>query len=182
MWDKCKSSEEKPEGKTAYGVKFTPDGAEVVLAGAVLPNDGSPGRITLIAIEPTGNGLTWLADWLNARYKQASCVVIDGKNGADVLIDKIKGTWLFKDSVIKQNAQNVITAASLLINELNEGTITWFAEQEELRESAITATKRPIAGGFGFGGQTSALIEACSLALWGCKTSKRNPLRKMLIG
>lgn len=182
VWDKCKSSEEKPEGKTAYGVKFTPDGAEVVLAGAVLPNDGSPGRITLIAIEPTGNGLTWLADWLNARYKQASCVVIDGKNGADVLIDKIKGTWLFKDSVIKPNAQNVITAASLLINELNEGTITWFAEQEELRESAITATKRPIAGGFGFGGQTSALIEACSLALWGCKTSKRNPLRKMLIG
>lgn len=181
-WDRCKSLEEKPEGKTAYGVKFTPDGAEVVLAGAVLPTDGRPGRITLLAQEPTGNGISWLADWLNERYKQASCVVIDGRNGTEVLIDKIKDTWKFKDSVIKPSAQNVVTAASMLINELNEHNITWYEEQEELRESAITATKRPIGGGWGFGGQTSAPIEACALALWGCKTSKRNPLRKMLIG
>lgn len=185
LWDRCRSEEEKPEGKTAYGIKFTPDGAEVVLAGAIIPTSGKA-RITLIAIEPTGNGLTWLANWLNERYKKASCVVIDGKNGADVLIDKIRpaggGLWAMKDSVIKPNAQNVITAASLLLNELNEESITWYAKQEELRNSAITATKRPISGGFGFGGQTSAPIEACSLALWGCKNSKRNPQRTMRIG
>lgn len=206
LWDSCRSDEEKPEGKTAYGVKFTPDGSEVVLAGAIIPDGsgrvmqfgatpqdrrqpsftGAKARITLLAVEPTGNGLTWLADWLNARYKEASVVVIDGKNGADVLIDKLKpaggGTWAFKDSIIKPSAQNVITAAQGLINDLHENAVTWYSGQDELRESAITATKRPISGGWGFGGQTSAPIEAASLALWGCRISKRNPKRQMRIG
>ena len=182
LWDSCKSDTERPEGKTAYGVKFTADGAEVVLAGAVLPSNGTEGRISLLAIEPTGKGLTWLANWLNERYTQAACVVIDGRNGADVLIDKIRPVWHYKDSVIKPTAQNVITAASMLLNDLNEHAITWYSQQEELRDSAITATRRPISGGWGFGGQTSAPIEACSLALWGCRTAKRNPAKKMRIG
>jgi hypothetical protein len=185
IWDSCRSTEPKPEGKTAYGIKFTPDGSEVVLAGAIIPTGGKA-RITLLAVEPTGNGLTWLANWLNDRYKNASVVVIDGRNGADVLIDKLRpaggGAWAFKDSIIKPSAQNVITAAQGLINDLNEKNITWYSEQEELRESAITATRRPISGGWGFGGQTSAPIEAASLALWGCKISKRNPKKQMLIG
>lgn len=184
-WDSCRSTEQKPEGKTAYGIKFTPDGSEVVLAGAIIPTGGKA-RITLLAVEPTGNGLTWLANWLNERYKNASVVVIDGRNGADVLIDKLRpaggGAWAFKDSIIKPSAQNVITAAQGLINDLNEKNITWYSEQEELRESAITATRRPISGGWGFGGQTSAPIEAASLALWGCKISKRNPKKQMRIG
>lgn len=185
QWDRCRSEEERPEGKTAYGVKFTPDGSEVVLAGAVIPKNGKA-RISLIAVEPTGAGLSWLANWLNERYKKASCVVIDGKNGADVLIEKLRpsggGAWVFKDSIIKPSAQNVITAANMLVNDLNEESITWYAGQEELRDSAITATKRNISGGWGFGGQTCAPIEACSLALFGCRTSKRNPQRQMLIG
>ena len=182
IWDSCRSDEQRPEGKTAYGVKFSADGSEVALAGAVVPNDGKAARIALIAIEPTGRGLSWLADWLNERYKKASCVVIDGRNGADVLIDKMKNTWRFKDSVIKPTSQNVVTAANMLLNDLNEKNVTWYGKQEELRESAITATKRQIGGGWGFGGQASAPIEACSLALWGCRTSKRNPSRKMQIG
>lgn len=182
VWDRCRSDAKRPEGKTAFGVKFSADGSEVVLAGAVVPNDGTAARITLLATEPTGRGLSWLADWLNERYKIASCVVIDGKNGADVLIDKMKNTWRFKDSIIKPTAQNVVTAANMLVNDLNENNVTWYSEQEELRESAITATKRQIGGGWGFGGQTSTPIEACSLALWGCRTSKRNPSRKMRLG
>lgn len=185
LWDSCRSDEEKPDGKTAYGVKFTPDGSEVVLAGAIIPTGGKA-RITLLAIEPTGNGLTWLAEWLNERYKQASVVVIDGKNGADVLIDKLKpasgGAWVLKDSVIKPSAQQVVTAAQGLVNDLHEGAVTWYSGQDELRESAITATKRPISGGWGFGGQTSAPIEAASLALWGCRITKRNPKRHMRFG
>ncbi len=187
LWDSCASNEERPEsGKTAYGVKFTPDGAEVVLAGAIIPKGGKEARIALLAIEPTGAGLSWLANWLNERYKTASAVVIDGRNGADVLIEKIRpaggGAWALKDSVIKPSAQNVVTAASMLINDLNEHAVTWYSKQEELRDSAITAVKRPISGGWGFGGQTSAPIEACSLALWGCRTAKRDPARQMRIG
>lgn len=181
IWDGCMSQELRPEGKTAYGVKFSADGSEVVLAGAVIPATGSA-RISLLAREPVSMGLTWLANWLAPRYHQASCVVIDGRNGADLLIDKIRSVWVFKDSVIKPGTGDYIAAVSLLMNELNEQNVTWYAEQEELRDSAITATKRKIGTAWGLGGQNSAPIEACALALWGAKTSKRNPQRKMRLG
>jgi hypothetical protein len=70
----------------------------------------------------------------------------------------------------------------MLINDLNENKVTWYEKQEILSDSATTSIKRPIAGGWGFGGDNSAPIEACALALFGAKTCKRNPGKKMLIG
>jgi len=51
-----------------------------------------------------------------------------------------------------------------------------------LRDSAVTSIKRPIAGGWGFGGDDPDPITAASLALWGAKTSKRDPNKRMRIG
>ena len=76
----------------------------------------------------------------------------------------------------------MVAAASLLITMVNEGGLTWYRQQKALNESATTATRRPIGGGFGFGGENSLPIEACALALWGAKSSKRDPTRKMRIG
>ena len=181
VWDRCASDEPKPEGKTAYGVKFSADGSEVCLCGAVIPKDG-PARITMIDRRPTGLGTQWLASWLNERYKKASCVVIDGKNGVDVLVDKITGTWKYKGSVIRPGAKDVIAAVGLVVDCLNEQTVTWYSQQEDLRHSATSSIKRPIGGGWGFGGDDSTPIEACALALWGAKTTKRDPNRVMRIG
>lgn len=181
LWDACASDELKPEGKTAYGVKFSADGTEVCLCGAVTDALGVT-RVSLIDRKPTGLGTQWLANWLNERYKVASCVVIDGKNGVDVLIDKISETWRYKGSVIKPNAQIVIAAASLVMDGLNEKTITWYRQQTQLRDSAVSAIKRPISGGWGFGGDDPTPIEACALALWGVKTTKRDPKKVMRIG
>ena len=181
VWDACSSSSVAPEGKIGYGVKFSPDGSEVALCVAVVPQEGSA-RIELIDRRPTGLGTQWLADWLNERYSKAACVVIDGKNGVDVLVDKIAPTWRMKDSVIRPTAKDVIAAVSTLVDALNEQTLTWFGKQDALRDSAITSTKRPIGGGWGFGGEDSAPIEACALAFWGAKNSKRDPSRKMRIG
>lgn len=180
-WELCKSEELKPEGKTAYGVKFSPDGAEVCLCGAVIPESGIA-RISLIDRKPTGLGTQWLADWLNERHDKAACVVIDGKNGVDVLVDKICGAWRYKGSVIRPTAKEVIAAVSMITDAINEQKITWYAKQDALNISATTSIKRPISGGWGFGGEDSAPIEACSLALWGAKTSRRDPSRKMRIG
>ena len=181
VWDACSSSAVAPEGKVGYGVKFSPDGSEVALCVAVVPQEG-PARIELIDRRPTGLGTQWLADWLNERYQKASCVVIDGRNGVDVLVDKITSVWKYKGSVIRPNAKEVIAAVGNLTDSLNEQTVTWFDKQDALRESATTATKRPIGGGWGFGGEDSAPIEACALAFWGAKNSKRDPNRKMRIG
>ena len=181
LWDSCRSEAPKPEGKTAYGIKFSPDGSTVALCGAVIPVDG-PARVSLIECKPTGNGITWLANWLNERYKKASCVVIDGRNGVDVLVERIADTWKMKGSIIRPATKDMIAAVGTLTNALNEKSVTWFYQQEALRESAVTSTKRPIGGGWGFGGDNSAPIEAAALALWGAQNSKRNPGKEMRIG
>ena len=181
MWEACASIKPKPEGKTAYGIKFASDGSEAVLCGAVIPQVGLP-RVTLIDRRPAGYGTKWLADWLIPRSTTACCVVIDGRNGVDVLIDRISDSWRYKDSVIKASANDMIAAVSLLMDGLSEKTFTWYAPQEDLNESALSAIKRPIGKGWGFGGENSAPIEAAALALWGVKTSKRDPSRKMRIG
>lgn len=180
-WEACASNEEKPEGKTAYGVKFAADGSAVCLCGAVIPQDG-PARVSLIEMQPSGRGLVWLVDWLSARYDRASCVVIDGRNGVDVLVERIKGVWRAKNAVIRPGVKDVLAAVGLFTNTVNENTLTWYKPQEALNESAVTAVKRPIGGGYGFGGENSLPIEACALALWGAKTCKRDPTRKMRIG
>ena len=181
VWEDCVSDEGKPEGKTAYGVKFSADGAVVSLSGAVIPKDGRA-RISLIDIKRTGEGVRWIADFLNARYDKASCVVIDGRNGVDVLIDKISDVWRYKGSVIRANTKEVLASVGMLTDALNERAVTWYRKQEILSDSATTAVKRPIGGGWGFGGDNSTPIEACALAYYGAKTSKRNPKRQMRIG
>ena len=180
-WDACRSPAKKPEGKTAYGVKFVYDGSAVALCGAVITPEGKS-RVSLIDMKPTGHGTKWLADWLNERAEKAACVVIDGRNGADVLVDKLSEKWRAKGAVVRPTARDVVSAASTLCGAVNEQTVSWYFGQELLRESAVTATKRPLAGGWAFGGDNSAPIEAAALALWGAKTSKRDPTKKMRIG
>ena len=180
-WEQCGSDELKPEGKTAYGVKFAPDGSAVCLCGAVIPKEGTA-RVSLIEMRPAGQGLGWLADWLNARYDRAGCVVVDGRNGVDVLVERIRPVWKAKNSVIRPGTKDVIAAVSIFTNSVNEHSLTWYRPQAVLNESAVTAIKRPIGGGYGFGGDNSLPVEACALALWGAKTCKRDPTRKMRIG
>lgn len=180
-WSECASDEKKPEGKTAYGVKFSADGSEISLCGAVCPEDGKA-RVSLIERKSTAYGVKWLADWLNERYGKACCVVIDGRNGVDVLVDKIVDTWRYKGSIVRPGTKDVIAAVGLITNEISEKTMTWYRPQEELNESALSCVKRPLFGGWAFGGDNSAPMEAAALALWGCRTSKRDPSRKMRIG
>lgn len=183
LWMSCASKEPMPSGKIAYGVKFSPDGAQVCLAGAVLTPEGKA-RIELIDVRSTNQGTRWLAEWLNQRYSKASCVVIDGRNGVEVLIERITDVWKAKDSVKRPNAKEVINAVSLVLDGLSEGSLSWYEPQDNLKESATTSIRRNIGqgGGWGFGGENSTPIEACSLALFGVKNSKRDPNRKMLIG
>jgi len=180
-WMECSTNQKKPDGKLAYGVKFSLDGTEVCLSGAVISNDGKA-YVELIERKSTSQGTRWLADWLNQRYDKACCVVIDGRNGSDVLIDRISDVWKIKNSVIRPSVRDVIASVSTLTEAVNEQSVKWNELQDALKESAITSTKRPIAGGWGFGGDNSCPIESCALAMWGVKTSKRDPGRKMMIG
>lgn len=180
-WDACASDEPKPEGKMAYGIKFSADGSEVCICGAVLSSSGKS-RVSLIDRKPTGHGIRWLADFLNQRYGKAACVVIDGRNGVDVLIERIQDVWRMKESVIRPSAKDMLAAVGTMVDAINEQTLTWYRPQEALRQSAVTSVRRDLAGGWAFGGEDSIPIEAAALALWGVKTSRRDPSRRMRIG
>lgn len=180
-WAECMSTEKKPEGKMAFGVKFSPDGSEVCLAGAVIPPDGKA-RVSVIERKPTALGTAWLADFLRARYMKACCVVIDGRNGVDVLIDKIADVWKVKGSIMRPGAKEIVASTGILTDAIIEHEITWYEGQDDLNDSATTSVKRTIGGGFGFGGDNSLPIEAVALAYYGAKVSKRDPGRRMRIG
>ena len=147
-----------------------------------LRNQLSFGLATGLRRENMALGLGWLADWIAARKSVGCCCVIDGKSGTQALVDKL-GT-MPKDYVVIPTASQVIAACTRLVDCVNDGTLEWFRPQNDLRDSAITSTRRKIgsSGGWGFGGENPVPIEAASLALSGVFNSKRNPERKQRIG
>ena len=180
-WDAL-STETPPEGgKTAYGVRFAVDGSEVSLAVALLADDGKV-HVEQVRRENMSAGLTWLAEFIAARSDKASVCVIDGKSGVQSLVDRLER--MPKGYVHVASAQNAVSAASTLLDCINEKTLTWYAPQGDLRDSAVTSIRRNIGnnGSWGFGGENPIPITAASLAVWGVKTARRDPRRKGLVG
>ena len=167
-------------GRAAYGVKFSPDGSEVSLAAARL--HGGKVYIEQIGREPMAMGLGWLADWIAQRKTAGCCCVVDGRSGAQALVEKLGRMPV--NYIVTPSASQVVAACTTLVDRVNEGTLEWLSTQEDLRESAVTSTRRSIgsSGGWGFGGENPIPISAAALALWGVLNSKRDPERKMRIG
>ena len=167
-------------GKCAYGVKFAPDGSEVSLCAA-RAHDGRF-YVEQIAREPMAMGTTWLADWISERKKTGCCCVIDGKSGAQALVEKLGNMPV--NYIVTPSVAQVIAACSTLVDCVNEGTLEWFRPQADLLDSAVTSTRRRIgtSGGWGFGGENPVPVSAAALALWGVINSRRVPERKQRIG
>lgn len=87
--------------------------------------------------------------------------------------------------VVECNPSGVQAAAAMLLDEVRVGTLSHIASPA-LDESATRSVRRPIGtgGGFGFGdgpNSTSVPVESASLALWGARTSKRDPRRRQRV-
>lgn len=173
-WDACATNHPLDPERTCYGVKFAADGSEVALA--VAESRGDVTHVELLERKPMGRGTAWLADWLCERTNVGCCVVVDGRSGSQALVERMSDRAP-RGFVVTPSSGDVIAAASMLCDAVNEKRLTWYRPQEQLRESATTATRRPIGhgGGWGFGGSDPLPIEACALALWGSRTTKRNP-------
>ena len=179
-FEACAVDEPPTEGRDAYGVKFSPDGSEVSLCAARM-HDGRV-FVNQVRRESMALGFGWLASWIAERAGRGCCCVIDGKSGSQALVDKLGGMPI--GYVVTPSAAQVVSACATLVDMVNEGTFEWSASQGDLRDSAVTSTRRTIgsAGGWGFGGENPIPIEAASLALWGVLNSKRDPNRKQRIG
>ena len=168
------------QGRGALAVKFSPDGAEYVLAGCKLKRDRSRAAFELVEAGSTERGTKGLAEALAQRASDYSCVVVDGMNGASALCDNMAELGCPRGYVVRPRTSDVIAAAQGLVDALLDKSAR-HTSQPMLDEAARTATVRPIGnrGGWGFDGAIP--LEACALALWGARTSKRNPRRKQRI-
>ena len=170
--------------KTAFGVKFSPDGARVSLGVARL-DKGEPAYIELVEEKDTTHGMQWLVDGLMGVTKTASCVVIDGKSGAQALMERLRSAGAPKRFMVAPSTSDVVSAYGGFLADIYEKQFTHLTSPA-LDNAVYNTMKRTIgnAGGFGFTGYGDtdvSPVEAVALALWGVKTTKRNPKRKAVV-
>lgn len=171
--------------KRAYGVKFSVDGKSAAIAGAVWKKGATP-HVEVIEHGPTDGGIQWVVDWLVGRCNGVSTTVIDGKANAQDLYNRLVDGGVTKRALKLAETSNVTAASSMLLNAYDEKNIT-HNDQPALNDAVKAAEKRDIGreGGFGFksGNDMDVTpLEAVSFALWGVRTSKRNPNRRMRVG
>lgn len=178
-WDDLEV-DDAPEtwGKLAYGVRFTPDGSYVALAVCVL--DGETAHVEFIREEPMALGIGWLVDWLSdpKRRHEAAAIGIDGKSSVADLSQRLIAAGVQKKAIMVASTANAVAAAGTMLNAIRDKTLT-HPHDDALAESVLGATRRRIGeGGFGFGGECPERLDACALALWAARTTKRNPSGK----
>ena len=102
--------------------------------------------------------------------------------GVQALVDRLER--MPKGYIHVASAQDAVSSASTLLDNVNEKTLSWYALQGDLRDSAVTSIRRNIGnnGSWGFGGENPTPITAASLAVWGIMTARRDPRRKGLVG
>ena len=183
---KWKACEVEPEdvpkdGKVAYGVKFTPDGKTFALSVCQLPREGVP-HVELLELDSTTAGLTRLTQWLMERKNVCAVCVIDGRAGAQALMQRLHDGGFPRKAIVECSTANAIAAASGFVDAVNSGQLS-HVESPAMDDSATKSIKRVIGrnGAFGFGDgpdSISAPVESAALALWGAKNTKRDPKRK----
>lgn len=170
--------------KTSLGVKFATDGSCASIA-LVAKKAGSPYYMQLLEVGTGRESIDWLADKIEGMKEKASCVVIDGMYGRDVLINELIRNKRFpKKGIIAPKSNDVATAATMFKSNLETHNLNWFSEQDRLLNSVLTAERRKIGdrGAWGIGGEDSTPVEAVSLALFGLMTTKRKAGRKLRVG
>ena len=181
LWGK-RVAEPPKSGVRSFGVKFTPDGSHVAIAGALKADDG---RVHVEAIRqaPMSEGTQWLVDFLIERKGEFAQVAIDGRAGAGYLVNALRAEGLGKMQILAPSVEQAVTAHSMLDRAVTQGEMT-HSGQADLDHQAEGAIRRKIgaAGGFGWDteieGETVALLDAVTLAHYAAKTTKRNPARR----
>ena len=184
-WSGCAVAAEEAArtGKKAFGVKFSPDGSCVALAGCVLP-EGGPAHVELIGTGSMADGIGWLTEFFEqpGMDESTAAIAVDGRNGSGALLAELAETYP-RQALMVPGSRGVQDAASMFLQAVHTGrevggVTHWGSDkQASLDESAKESIKRPIGsdGGWGFGGEHSAPVEAAALAFWAARTTRRDP-------
>lgn len=172
-WAAC-VAEPPSSGVRCFGVKFSPDGDTVALAGAVRPDDG-PVHVEGVAHRRMLEGTRWLVDWLVDR--RDTRVVVDGRAGAGALVRALVESGFPERRIVVPTAEQAVAAHTGLLTAVTEGTVSHIGDPA-LEVPVRNAVRRPIGktGGWGLAGVNEvdvSLLEAVVLAHWGAVTAPR---------
>lgn len=180
-WDARAVSEIPRDGIKSFGVKFSPDGSHVALAGALKTPDGDI-HVEGIKQIPMSEGTQWLVDFLVERKADAAQIVIDGKSGVGYLTNALRQERVGKAVVLVPTVDQVTSFHSMFDRAVSQGGVTHSGDPD-LDAQAKGAVRRQIGNQGGFGweapleGDTVALLDAVTLAFGAAKTTKRKPGR-----
>lgn len=164
------------EGNMAYGVKFSPDGSRFGVSVALAHDEGV--HVEAFPPTPMGQGLSPLADWLAARWRTTSLIVIDGKSGSIDLVNLLRSRRVPAARILVLPVDKAIAANSTFVRHVNERTLTHLG-QPGLTLTVGLAAKRDIgqSGGWGFTPATPdgdvTPVESAALAVYGATTGKK---------
>lgn len=173
------------EWKRAMGVKFSADGATASVSIAIWKKGETP-HVEVLRTDSTAAGISWAVDMAAMAWRKVSIIAVDGKSNAQDFINELVDAGVGKKAMRLMGAADVIAASSMFANAVGSGGIT-HNDQPALNDAVSAAQKRRIGsdGGYGFksANETDVTpLESASLALWGVRTSKRNPNRKLRVG
>lgn len=179
-WEACETKEPMEGGKLAFGVKFSPDGRTVAVSWARAVRGGGS-YVELYEVAGTSAGTGRLSDMLIRNAGDIAVAVIDGKSGAASLAQRLRDARFPARAIEEGTPAKAQAAASMLLDEVSARTLAHIASPA-LDESAVKSVRRSIGhDGFGFGDGPDSIscpIESASLALYGARTTKRDPNRK----
>lgn len=169
-WDAVKA-EKMPElvGKLSVGIKFNIDGTTVSLAVAAKMADSGV-FVEVYGRKPVRDGNGWILAFLSAVKGAVGYIVIDGRNGTELL----------KKDMADSRIKPPIVASTAIAIEANQGfeTAIYKNELKHMEQPSLTAVVSNIehraigsAGGFGYKPLQQeldvSLIESAALAHWG---------------
>ena len=128
------------------------------------------------------HGTAWAADWIEQRWPKTAAVVIDAQSPAMVLLPELKSRGM---KVMVNTINGMGQACGCVLDMLTVGTLKHLsdANQPQLATAVANATTRAIgkSGAFGWNKTGSdidiSLLVACTMALQGAWTTRRNPNR-----
>lgn len=189
LWSKTFIEQDKApkDGLITFGVKFSPDGAFVSIAGCK-HEDGNAYHVELISCAPIHEAFSFMKEFFNdkTRIEKTAGIAIDGRNGLGMLVNMLSENY-YRQVIMIPSTKGCIDASAMFEQALYDGDVTHtngkHGEQNELTNSALSAIKRPVGhdGGWIYGGETSTPLEAVALALWANKTTKIDPNRKAVV-
>lgn len=179
-WGLCETDEPPEPRVTCAGVKFGPDRA--TLAYCLRPAEGAS-YVEWVDTRPLSEGVGWIASWLDARRDKVATVAIDGGSTA-ALTTRLADLNFPNRAIVTAGPRDMAKAVSMLTNAVAEHDLSHYGQEELTASATLTARRRIGQDGVGFedaSGADSTLIEACALALWQAKTTKRRPGRKAVV-